>query len=1557
MTARDFLRVCHTYNSQIPSNSCNDLNIDSQGNLWFFCGNCLVKFDRIDNWTIYDNTNSIFSNGMSLAIDESDNVWIGRSREKGILKFDGEVWTEYNRENSAIPYNINVNHINIDSRGDIWFLGNASGLTYFDGIEDFMSFRSHNSPLNYVYFGVLYVDSQDRKWLNGYDGMHWFDSFISYCGSYLDFIDSELEIIYPANNSFNLSLTPVIKWGLNPYYSNYEIEISTDESFSNENMIVFSSSVLTDKNFGGYNLPSDVLEYSSQYYLRIRGLASVQNSSWSEIHAFRTQNNIDNWQHFADFSSLVLMKNPDHRTIMIGTNAGLIPYERTFNNLFRKENGLINNINSGIPDNKINCLTRDRRNRYWIGTDNGLILKESIDWIVYNKDNSAIPEISSISGFADNKITTVFVDRNNTVWAGIFYGGILKIENGVTSLFNPYHPSSTWYCNFKSICDDDFGNIWLADQYGLWKFDGQEAVIYTSLNSQLVSSYVTSVAHDGTYIWAGTNNGLSRFDGTNWETFTIDNSGLPSNNINSLCFGQGILWIGTNNGLIKYANSIWTVYNSSTHPYHFESNNIGDISVYCSSYNGKDYQYVYLVNGNNLVSFKNIEDSNILYDLYKRSNTNTDFPYIMINDIQIDQNNRRWIATNKGLAEFDGCIWNAYNTNNSGLQNNNVLSLQTDIENHLWVGTQNGLCFFDYSDWTIYNTENSSFTSNTFYDIAIEEGGDVWAVTDYEASVLNDDIWNRYDYYNTNNSLYFYMQNPRIVIDNNNNKFIGYHSGLASFNNTSWTRPLTYQNVRSLAVDNDNTIWVGTEGYGLYYNNGSGWYQLTMQNSGLPDNSIYAIYNDSENIKWIGTSKGLIKYDGSSWISFTTDNSGIISNRINTIDEDSFGNLWIGTSNGLTIYNENGIAPFCIEEEIIQEPCRLNPPSNIRASKSSLSSTILIAWDPPDNLVLGTTYWARLDDDYEFRSLNAGITVDGQYWSLLNRGIRPPLPYNNTYYIKVTAQAPNCLSATSEIYSFYLEGNPSEWEVTNTGIFATVVVLESAITESINESSVSNHKNKLDKVLSNGDQIISLGDYIGIFYLDDNNIYKCGGYGIWDGNDLEITVFGDDPFTEIKDGFSDGEKYLIRIFSNYWGKELESNLVFVDEEKDFYSTDSYSFLSYIEAIEPDINSIQLLEGWNLVSSYIDPEINDIEGICVEIAENLLLIRNSEGQIYFPSLGINTIGNWNITQGYKAYMMEEATLDIYGTKIVPEETPIELPQGWNWIAYLRDTEMSVVTAMEDIVDDILLVRDIEGNIYFPDLNINTLGNLEPSQGYMIYMMEGATLTYPANGSPRQVLKTDELTPKATYIVPEIHRTGNSMSLVIETESLLNGSEIGIWTSNNVLVGSGKVHNGKAAITVWGDNEQTEQIDGARQLEGLKVMIFDKESGMSYEIELSNIHSLSTSQNQEYLVYNTEDIVMAKAVTQSSIHTDDLSLTCKPNPTTGETVIEYSLEAAGHVSIKLYSMSGQLIQILTEAEMITGIHSLNFDGSRLANGVYNLQMIVDGKSVNRLLVVSK
>ena len=46
------------------------------------------------------------------------------------------------------------------------------------------------------------------------------------------------------------------------------------------------------------------------------------------------------------------------------------------------------------------------------------------------------------------------------------------------------------------------------------------------------------------------------------------------------------------------------------------------------------------------------------------------------------------------------------------------------------------------------------------------------------------------------------------------------------------------------------------------------------------------------------------------------------------------------------------------------------------------------------------------------------------------------------------------------------------------------------------------------------------GDYIGVFYINDDDEYACGGASEWLGNqNTGIIAFGDDAFTSDKDGF------------------------------------------------------------------------------------------------------------------------------------------------------------------------------------------------------------------------------------------------------------------------------------------------------------------------------------------------------------------------------------------------------------------------------------------------------
>lgn len=76
--------------------------------------------------------------------------------------------------------------------------------------------------------------------------------------------------------------------------------------------------------------------------------------------------------------------------------------------------------------------------------------------------------------------------------------------------------------------------------------------------------------------------------------------------------------------------------------------------------------------------------------------------------------------------------------------------------------------------------------------------------------------------------------------------------------------------------------------------------------SGLSNNIVYDVFQDSKGFIWIATENGLNKFDGYEFERFhhiPSDSTSISSNLVRTIVEDEAGNLWIGTFNGLNKFN------------------------------------------------------------------------------------------------------------------------------------------------------------------------------------------------------------------------------------------------------------------------------------------------------------------------------------------------------------------------------------------------------------------------------------------------------------------------------------------------------------------------------------------------------------------------------------------------------------------------------------------------------------------------------
>ena len=82
----------------------------------------------------------------------------------------------------------------------------------------------------------------------------------------------------------------------------------------------------------------------------------------------------------------------------------------------------------------------------------------------------------------------------------------------------------------------------------------------------------------------------------------------------------------------------------------------------------------------------------------------------------------------------------------------------------------------------------------------------------------------------------------------------------------------------------------------------------------------------------------------------------------------------------------------------------------------------------------------------------------------------------------------------------------------------------------------------------------------------------------------------------------------------------------------------------------------------------------------------------------------------------------------------------------------------------------------------------------------------------------------------------------------------------------------------------------------------------------------------------------------------------------NPFNPGTSIHFELPAAGHVSLKIYGVNGQLVKALASSRLSAGRHHYRWDGRKEANkvvtaGTYFYRIIVDPASGGESIVLTR
>jgi len=162
-------------------------------------------------------------------------------------------------------------------------------------------------------------------------------------------------------------------------------------------------------------------------------------------------------------------------------------------------------------------------------------------------------------------------------------------------------------------------------------------------------------------------------------------------------------------------------------------------------------------------------------------------------------------------------------------------------------------------------------------------------------------------------------------------------------------------------------------------------------------------------------------------------------------------------------------------------------------------------------------------------------------------------------------------------------------------------------------------------------------------------------------------------------------------------------------------------------------TLNLTNGWNLISTYIQPLQSNIIELFAPIVDALVIVKNNEGIAYLPDWQFNGIGNLINSNGYQVKVTQLSNLVISGTLLAPELNPIMIDAGWNIIAYLRQTPSDASLVLQSIteVNNLVIAKDNSGNAYLPEWDFNGIGDLESGNAYQVKVNESQELLYLSN----------------------------------------------------------------------------------------------------------------------------------------------------------------------------------------------------------------------------------
>lgn len=576
----------------------------------------------------------------------------------------------------------------------------------------------------------------------------------------------------------------------------------------------------------------------------------------------------------------------------------------------------------GLPFRDIKCISQDKNEAMWFGTELGLLRYDGYNTRLYNSNNTNpfFIEEEDIQG-------DMFVDDTNSHLWYRANDKLFKLDP-LTDEVKSYNTTHNIKGAILHLLKNKDGSIWIisddfetakngnARQYLQKLTNNQFEIKYSILRDKLPYSRLIS-DQQGDILWS-TSKGSLKFDAEGNFKAKFDLSSFE--------------WYGSE------LNFNVSFYDSANKHYFFPQQELGIFTFDEQSLTQKhifkekiqfyyaleDHQKQLWFAGETELYRMNLDGEFTDYTHQLKAR----FEYTKIRDIFIDINKLLWVATDNGLFKIrigEELFKPLFKANSEGWgnamrgifeDNNGTIFAKCELKNKIFYKTRSGKVDTLHIKLNKQSLDAFKHTANFF--VVNDQKTQVFTLGETLLKInLKDGSVKSYDEFK--NYVTFNGQNPLIKLRNGKLLFGQSLTQLILFDPENETSTLVFNkastendmsNFRYFAESEaDSIVWIGSQTDGLLkvHLGGRVERQYTMEtNPKISRNYIRVIHEDNNGSLWVGTYGGGLNHisaDGNTIKIYTTSQQ-LPNNNIAGLLFDDENGLWISTYNGLSRFDK-----------------------------------------------------------------------------------------------------------------------------------------------------------------------------------------------------------------------------------------------------------------------------------------------------------------------------------------------------------------------------------------------------------------------------------------------------------------------------------------------------------------------------------------------------------------------------------------------------------------------------------------------------------------------------